>query len=160
MGAFEFGQEDDGYGVRREVGGQLFEGFAAGFAGLAAGQKAVDNAGAMIENTKKFKESGSELRKSINDELDEREADNNFLNMDPEAPKVSFTSEENPEPSSLAIVCRTEEISKKEDSAESLDSEEAEEQQSPWQRIARVFRKIWEGMRSVLGIGGKKGKTS
>ena len=58
------------------------------------------------------------------------------------------------------IVCRTEEISKKEDSAESLDSEEAEEQQSPWQRIARVFRKIWEGMRSVLGIGKKKGKTS
>ncbi|WP_207635072.1 hypothetical protein [Oribacterium sp. oral taxon 078] len=133
---------------------------SAADAGLAAGQKAVDNGKDMIENTKKFKESGSELRKSINDELDEQEADNNFLNMDPEAPKVSFTSEENPEPSSLAIVCRTEEISKKEDSAESLDSEEAEEQQSPWQRIARVFRKIWEGMRSVLGIGKKKGKTS
>ena len=38
LGALEFGQEDDGYGVGREVGGQLFEGFAAGFAGLAAGQ--------------------------------------------------------------------------------------------------------------------------
>ena len=37
--------------------------------------------------------------------------DNNFLNMDPNAEKVSFTSDENAEPNTLQIIMRTEEIS-------------------------------------------------
>lgn len=117
---------------------------AAADAGLNAGELAVDNAGRMIENTKNLKDSGSELRKSINDELDEKEAENNFLNMDPDAVKLSFTSEKNPEPSSLSIVARTEEISVEDNTVETLDSEQAEAQSTVFHRISQVFVRIWE----------------
>lgn len=113
-------------------------------AGLDAGELAVGNAGRMIENTRNLKDAGADLRKSINDELDEKEAENNFLNMDPDAVKLSFTSEKNEEPSSLAIVARTEEISVEDDAAELQDAEDAEAKTTPLHRIAQVFVRIWQ----------------
>ena len=57
-------------------------------------------------------------------EWNDMEDDNNFLNMDPNAEKVSFTSDENAEPNTLQIIMRTEEISV-DDDAELLDAETA-----------------------------------
>ncbi len=131
---------------------------AAGDAALSAGDLAVDNTGKIVENTKNLKNSGADLRKSINDELDEKEAENNFLNMDPDAVKESFTSEKNQEPTALSIVCRTEEISLDDDAEESLDAEEAEEELSSFQRIANVFKKIWNAIKHVLGLDKSKSK--
>ena len=131
---------------------------AAGDAALEAGDLAVDNAEKIVDNTKNLKNSGADLRKSINDELDEKEAENNFLNMDPDAVKESFTSEKNQEPTALSIVCRTEEISLDDDEEESLDAEEAEENLSSFQRIVNVFKKIWHAIKSVLGLDKSKSK--
>ncbi len=131
---------------------------AAGDAALSAGDLAVDNTGKIVENTKNLKNSGADLRKSINDELDEKEAENNFLNMDPDAVKESFTSEKNQEPTALSIVCRTEEISLDDDEEESLDAEEAEENLSSFQRIVNVFKKIWNAIKHVLGMDKSKSK--
>ena len=60
---------------------------AAGDNALKTGQLAVDNTRKIVKNTENLKNSGADLRKSINNELDEKEAENNFLNMDPYAKK-------------------------------------------------------------------------
>ncbi len=114
--------------------------------GIEVGQLAVENAAKMIENTKNLKESGSDLRKSIRDELDEQEEENNFLNMDPDAVKLSFTSAMNQEPASVSIVCRTEEISAENKMQSILDAEIEEASMTPLQRIGRVFQTMWEAM--------------
>ncbi|MDY6317468.1 MAG: hypothetical protein SPL49_09660, partial [Oribacterium sp.] len=89
---------------------------------ISLGHEAVENGSNMIDHTTELKETGHGLRDAINDKLDEEEADNNFINMDPDAPKVSLTSSENQEPTNISIVCRSDEIKSAEE-AESLDSE-------------------------------------
>ena len=125
---------------------------AAGDNALRTGQLAVDNTRKIVKNTENLKNSGANLRKSINDELDEKEAEHNFLNMDPYAEKVSLTSEKNPEPKSVQIICRSDEITIK-DSAKSLDSEVDAEGITLWQRIINVFHRVTE---LVAGLFGKE----
>lgn len=125
---------------------------AAGDNALRTGQLAVDNTRKIVKNTENLKNSGADLRKSINDELDEKEAEHNFLNMDPYAEKVSLTSEKNPEPKSVQIICRSDEITLK-DSAKSLDSEVDAEGLTLWQRIINVFHRVAE---LVAGLFGKE----
>ena len=125
---------------------------AAGDNALRTGQLAVDNTRKIVKNTENLKNSGADLRKSINDELDEKEAEHNFLNMDPYAEKVSLTSEKNPEPKSVQIICRSDEITIK-DSAKSLDSEVDAEGITLWQRIINVFHRVAE---LVAGLFGKE----
>ena len=125
---------------------------AAGDNALRTGQLAVDNTRKIVKNTENLKNSGADLRKSINDELDEKEAEHNFLNMDPYAEKVSLTSEKNQEPKSVQIICRSDEITIK-DSAKSLDSEVDAEGLTLWQRIINVFHRVTE---LVAGLFGKE----
>lgn len=125
---------------------------AAGDNALRTGQLAVDNTRKIVKNTENLKNSGADLRKSINDELDEKEAEHNFLNMDPYAEKVSLTSEKNPEAKSVQIICRSDEITIK-DSAKSLDSEVDAEGITLWQRIINVFHRVAE---LVAGLFGKE----
>ena len=125
---------------------------AAGDNALRTGQLAVDNTRKIVKNTENLKNSGADLRKSINDELDEKEAEHNFLNMDPYAEKVSLTSEKNSEPKSVQIICRSDEITIK-DSAKSLDSEVDAEGLTLWQRIINVFHRVAE---LVAGLFGKE----
>lgn len=125
---------------------------AAGDNALRTGQLAVDNTRKIVKNTENLKNSGADLRKSINDELDEKEAEHNFLNMDPYAEKVSLTSEKNPKPKSVQIICRSDEITIK-DSAKSLDSEVDAEGLTLWQRIINVFHRVAE---LVAGLFGKE----
>ncbi len=110
----------------------------------------MDNSGNIVDNTKNLKNSGADLRKSINDELDEKEDENNFMNMDPEAPKVSLTSDKNQEPDSIQIVCRTDEISVDDNDNETLDAEEAEESATPLQRITNLFKKIGQVLKDIF----------
>ena len=120
--------------------------------GIEVGREAVSNAQSMIENTNNIKNTGKDLRKTVNDEIDEQEAENNFLNMDPEAPKISLTDSRNQEPTSIAIICRTEEI--KADTAkaaESGDAEFAAEQSSVFGRIKAVFTTLAVKIKSLLG---------
>lgn len=123
---------------------------AAGDNALRTGQLAVDNTRKIVKNTENLKNSGADLRKSINDELDEKEAEHNFLNMDPYAEKVSLTSEKNPEPKSVQIICRSDEITIK-DSAKSLDSEVDAEGLTLWQRIINVFHRVAELVDGLFG---------
>ena len=116
---------------------------------ISLGHEAVENGSNMIDHTTELKETGHGLRDAINDKLDEEEADNNFINMDPDAPKVSLTSSENQEPTNISIVCRSDEIKSKEDAA-SLDSEVESTQTTFWQRIANVFITIWNTIKKLF----------
>lgn len=116
---------------------------------IKVGHEAVENGGNMIDHTSELKETGHGLRDAINDKLDEEEADNNFINMDPDAPKVSLTSSENQEPTNISIVCRSDEIKSAEE-AESLDSEVDAEGTTFWQRIANVFITIWNAIKGLF----------
>lgn len=122
-------------------------------AGIEAGEQAIDNTRTLVDATKNLKNSGRDLRDSINNELDDEEDDNNFLNMDPEATKVSLTSDANQEPESIAIICRSDEIKSDDDEDKVLDSEVNAEGTTAFQRIAAVFKKIWTTLKKILGFG-------
>ncbi|MBQ9421315.1 MAG: hypothetical protein IJU30_06125, partial [Lachnospiraceae bacterium] len=125
----------------------------AGDDSIALGREAVSNADEMIENTRRMKEAGADLRKTINDELDEQEADNNFLNMDPDAVKESLTSSRNGEPSSIQIICRTEEISVDDDAENAvMDAELPPEKTTFTGRVAAIFKSLWS---RILGLFGR-----
>ncbi len=116
------------------------------------GHMAIDNTNKIVDDTKDFKSTGRNLRDTINNKLDEEEADNNFLNMDPEATKVSLTSDQNQEPTSIAIICRSDEISVSDDTTKTLDAEIPDASTTLLGRIKAVFVKIWNTVRSLLGM--------
>lgn len=116
------------------------------------GHMAIDNTNKIVDDTKNFKSTGRNLRDTINNKLDEEEADNNFLNMDPEATKVSLTSDQNQEPTSIAIICRSDEISVDDDTTKTLDAEVPDASTTLLGRIKAVFVKLWNTVRSLLGM--------
>lgn len=116
------------------------------------GHMAIDNTNKIVDDTKNFKSTGRNLRDTINNKLDEEEADNNFLNMDPEATKVSLTSDQNQEPTSIAIICRSDEISVSDDTTKTLDAEVPDASTTLLGRIKAVFVKLWNTIRSLLGM--------
>lgn len=116
------------------------------------GHMAIDNTNKIVDDTKNFKSTGRNLRDTINNKLDEEEADNNFLNMDPEATKVSLTSDQNQEPTSIAIICRSNEISVSDDTTKTLDAEVPDASTTLLGRIKAVFVKLWNTVRSLLGM--------
>ena len=120
--------------------------------GLKAAGEAVSNGKDLVNNTSNLKKSGSHLRKTINDKLDEEEADNNFLNMDPDAPKVSLTSDKNEEPTNISIIARSQEITVDKDEDEILDAEEAAKSTTLFQRISTVFVSIWKTLKGLFSM--------
>ena len=46
------------------------------------------------------------MKSTLDEQLDKFEDENSFLNIDPEAEKISFTSSKNPSPNSVQIVLR------------------------------------------------------
>ena len=119
---------------------------------FTVGHMAIDNTNKIVDDTKNFKSTGRNLRDTINNKLDEEEADNNFLNMDPEATKVSLTSDQNQEPTSIAIICRSDEISVDDDTTKALDAEVPDASTTLLGRIKAVFVKLWNTVRSLLGM--------
>ncbi len=119
---------------------------------FTVGHMAIDNTNKIVDDTKNFKSTGRNLRDTINNKLDEEEADNNFLNMDPEATKVSLTSDQNQEPTSIAIICRSDEISVSDDTTKTLDAEVPDASTTLLGRIKAVFVKLWNTVRSLLGM--------
>ena len=125
---------------------------AAADTSFKVGHMAIDNTNKIVDDTKNFKSTGRNLRDTINNKLDEEEADNNFLNMDPEATKVSLTSDQNQEPTSIAIICRSDEISVDDDTTKTLDAEVPDASTTLLGRIKAVFVKLWNTVRSLLGM--------
>ena len=82
----------------------------------------LDKSLSVLDSTSSMRKAGRTMKNTMDNEWSDLEDDTNFLNMDPSAEKVSFTSDENAEPNTLQIIMRTEEISV-DDDAELLDAE-------------------------------------
>lgn len=101
----------------------------------------------VLDSTSSMRKAGRTMKDTMDNEWNDMEDDNNFLNMDPNAEKVSFTSDENAEPNTLQIIMRTEEISV-DDDAELLDAETAKADVNPlermWNMLVQMVRAIIE----------------
>lgn len=90
------------------------------------------------------------MKTTLDDQLDEFEEENKFLEMDPNAEMVSFTSINNPAPHSLQIILRTEEIRIDEDKSEIVDMETQETPSNPFERMWNVLMDIWKAIVEVF----------
>lgn len=109
----------------------------------------LDQSMVLLDEISEVRSAGKSMKETLDGEIDELEEDTNFLNMDPEAEKVSFTSEKNREPNSLQIILRTDEISGEDDTTDISDMEtESTDGMTPFQRmwhvIVEIFRAVIE----------------
>lgn len=90
------------------------------------------------------------LKSTVDKQFDKLDSNSNLLDMDPEAAKLSFTSEKNPAPDSLQIILRTEEISLPKEESSIADGEKEPKKESALTRMANVFVKIWNFLVSLF----------
>lgn len=120
-------------------------------------RKSLDGSMNLLDKTLNTLDSTGEIRKSsgvmkttLDEQLDKFENENKFLNMDPDEPMVSFTSSENPEPHSLQIIMRTDEISVDDDADKTMDAEPAKTTANPFARMWTVLVKIWNAVTDIF----------
>ena len=109
----------------------------------------LDKSLSVLDSTASIRHAGVTMKEAIDKEWDDLDGDTRFLNMDPKAEKVSFTSEENQEPESVPIILRTAEISLDDDD-EVLDAETEAASQSPLRRIWIVIVKMWKAFVEIF----------
>lgn len=103
-----------------------------------------------LDTTGEIRRSSGVMKTTLDDQLDEFEEENKFLEMDPNAEMVSFTSINNPAPHSLQIILRTEEIRIDEDKSEIVDMETQETPSNPFERMWNVLMDIWKAIVEVF----------
>ncbi len=101
----------------------------------------------VIDSITSIREASEEMKRTLDEQLDKYEEENQFLNMDPEADKISFTSTKNPSPNSLQIILRTDEISDEDETTDISDLEaDRTGDEGPfkrmWNVIVEIFRAI------------------
>lgn len=111
----------------------------------------LDKSLSVLDSTTAMRQAGRTMKDTLDREWEDLEEDTRFLNMDPNAEKVSFTSEKNQEPESLQIVLRTEEISLDDDD-ELMDAEAAagENTESPLRRMWNVLVKMCKAIAEIF----------
>ncbi len=109
----------------------------------------LDKSLSVLDSTASIRHAGVTMKEAIDKEWDDLDGDTRFLRMDPDAEKISFTSDENKEPESVQIILRTAEISLDDDD-ELLDAESEAENQSPLRRIWNVLVKMWKAVVEIF----------
>lgn len=89
------------------------------------------------------------IHSAINDAEKDLEEDTNVLNIDAEAELQSVTSSQNPTPSSLQFILRTQEISTPSDS-DTASSDEFDDDQGVLSRIVNIFKKLFSAVYGVF----------
>ena len=103
-------------------------------------EKILDKNLTMIDQLAAVREAGEDMKSTLDEQIDKFEDENNFLNIDPEAEKISFTSSKNPSPNSVQIVLRTDEISDDDESADISDQEaDGSSEEGPLKRMWNVL---------------------
>lgn len=109
----------------------------------------LDKSLSVLDSTSSMRKAGRTMKDTMDNEWNDMEDDNNFLNMDPNAEKVSFTSDENAEPNTLQIIMRTEEISA-DDDAELLDAETEKADVNPLERMWNMLVEMWKAIVEIF----------
>lgn len=110
-------------------------------------QQMMEKSVSMLDAVGEIRDAGREMKQTLDEELDEFEEENQFLNLDPEADMLSFTSSKNPSPHSLQIVLRTDEISEEDKTTDisDLETENAEDAgplRRMWNVLVEIFRAV------------------
>lgn len=109
----------------------------------------LDKSMGLLDSTTAMRQAGRTMKDALDREWDDLDGETRFLYLDPSAEKVSFTSPENPEPNSLQIVLRTEEISL-DSPDEVLDVEIEAQPESPLKRMWNVLAAIWAAIVEIF----------
>lgn len=131
----------------KSSGGNLDEGTRKMLQGST---ELLDKSLAMLDATGEIRKSSGVMKTTLDKELDKFEDENRFLEMDPDAPMVSFTSSKNQEPDSLQIIVRTDEISLDEEGNGVMDAETEPVPVNPFQRMWNVLVKMWQAVAQVF----------
>lgn len=103
----------------------------------------------ILDSTASLRHAGRTMKDTMDSRLDRFDTENRFLFLDPDAEKVSLTSDKNQSPKTIQIVMRTQEISVEDSQVKTADAEAAKVQVSPFQRMWNVLIEIW---RSIVTI--------
>ncbi len=124
-------------------------------------EELIDNGISLLDETQKIvnradsiRDAGSVIKNELDRQSDELDDDLSFIfNMDPDAKKVSFTSEQNSEPNTLQIVMRTTEINIEEQEKElqRLDNDVSEDV-GIFTRIKNLFSAIYMEVTNVINL--------
>jgi len=124
----------------KESGDKLDAASATTLSGMAdildktlLGMKSIDS----------MKRANQSIKSTIDDELDSIEEENQFINLDAEAPLISFTSDKNPAPQSVQIILKTPEIDGETAEDDTADLEPQKEDLGFLERLVAIFRKIF-----------------
>lgn len=100
--------------------------------------------------TGNLKSTNKTIKETADSQISKYEDDNQLLYLDADAKLISFTSPQNPEPESIQIILRTEEISLDAKSADNSDLEAGAEKIGFWARAGKIFQKIWTSVISIF----------
>lgn len=132
----------------RSAGGPLDEGTKKTLNGLA---DLLDHMNSGLDQTGVIREAKDTIKNTIEDKWDEfSDEHTTILDIDLEAKPVSLTSEKNPSPDSIQIIMRTKEITKDDDEENAEVDENFYPDGNVFHRIANIFRRIWEAIRSLF----------
>lgn len=109
----------------------------------------VLNRASSSSSSSSLQNANDSIHGALNDAKKDLEEDTNVLNIDSEAALQSVTSTQNPTPSSLQFILRTQEISAPSEKDAAV-SDASEEDQGVFARIANIFKKLFSAVYGVF----------
>lgn len=110
----------------------------------------IDKSLDSIKDTRSIRKAKNTIKDTIDDEIDKYEEETNVLNMDYEHKLISVTSDENPSPSSIQIILRTQEINKESIENDDSDLEIEEENIGIINRLKAIISNIKSNITQLL----------
>ena len=133
--------------LMKASGAQLDSGTKQTLEGMAA---ALRQAAKSLSTTNDVKDAKSSINSIIEDTWNEHTGEvDNLLNMDATAAPESLTSSENPAPTSIQVVIRSQEI-KVEEPEETEAEKQAADNGTFWSRVAQMFKDFWAAITGIF----------
>lgn len=133
--------------LMKQSGGQLDNGTKQTLDGLAA---TLRKAASSLSTTSDVKSAKNNISDIIEDTWNDYTGDvNNLLNMDATAQAVSLTSAENPAPTTIQVLIRSQEI-KVQEPDEKETQKAAADNGTFWGRVAQMFRDFWAAITGIF----------
>lgn len=107
------------------------------------------NRASSSSSSSNLQNANNSIHSAINDAEKDLEEDTNVLNIDAKAELQSVTSSQNPTPSSLQFILRTQEISVPSTPADAM-TDGSDDNQGVLSRIANIFKKLFNAVYSVF----------
>jgi len=142
---------DNSKALLRSAGRSLTSGSRTVLAGTEA---ALDSIEEGLAQTDVIKNAKDVIHSTVNDEWDRfSEEEMTILNMDPSALPPSFTSADNPNPTGIQIILRTQEITKPDDDGQEQADEDFHAEGSFFTRLISIFKQIWKVITGLFSGG-------